>query len=29
MKFQKYHALGNDYLVWDPEGEESGRFLEG
>jgi diaminopimelate epimerase len=21
MKFQKYHALGNDYLVWDPEGE--------
>ena len=20
MKFQKYHALGNDYLVFDPEG---------
>jgi diaminopimelate epimerase len=21
MKFQKYHALGNDYLVFDPEGK--------
>ena len=22
MKFQKYHALGNDYLIYDPEGDE-------
>ena len=22
MKFQKYHALGNDYLVFDPEGKK-------
>ncbi|OUU45631.1 MAG: diaminopimelate epimerase [Verrucomicrobia bacterium TMED56] len=22
MKFEKYHALGNDYLVFDPQGEE-------
>ena len=21
MKFEKYHALGNDYLVYDPDGE--------
>ena len=21
MKFEKYHALGNDYLVFDPETE--------
>ena len=20
MKFEKYHALGNDYLVYDPQG---------
>ena len=23
MKFEKYHALGNDYLVFDPDGEET------
>src|SRR6056300_2086562 len=22
MRFQKYHALGNDYLVFDPEGKK-------
>lgn len=22
MKFEKYHALGNDYLVYDPNGED-------
>lgn len=22
MKFEKYHALGNDYLVYDPKGED-------
>ena len=22
MKFEKYHALGNDYLVYDPQGED-------
>ena len=22
MKFQKYHALGNDYLVFDPQNQD-------
>jgi diaminopimelate epimerase len=22
MEFEKYHALGNDYLVFDPKGKE-------
>ena len=24
MKFEKYHALGNDYLIYDPDGENNG-----
>ena len=27
MKFEKYHALGNDYLVYDPRGEDH-QFTE-
>ena len=22
MKFEKYHALGNDYLIYDPPGDD-------
>ena len=22
MEFEKYHALGNDYLVFDPQGKD-------
>ena len=27
MKFEKYHALGNDYLVYDPQGKDH-QFTE-